>query len=99
MSSGRARPTVERPVATTGEGRFVGIAHEGIDVFRGIPYAAAPIGDLRWREPQPRPKSSLLHEAAAFGPIPVQKAPGGGLAGRAQSEDCLTLNIWRPTGA
>ncbi|MDQ0558645.1 para-nitrobenzyl esterase [Rhizobium mesoamericanum] len=59
-------------------------------VFRGIPYAAPPVGDLRWRNPRPAGKWKGVRNAREFGPSCVQAAP------LPQSEDCLTLNIWMP---
>ncbi|MEQ1806149.1 MAG: carboxylesterase family protein [Burkholderiaceae bacterium] len=70
-------------------------AGPGVRVWRGIPYAAAPVGPLRWRAPQPAgawPGVRLAHEFGADfpqAPLPVSRAP-------TQSEDCLMLNIWVP---
>ncbi len=72
-------------------------------VFKGIPYAAPPVGDLRWREPQPV-RWDGIHEALEFRPACTQPLNGdgsvnlGGYAGPV-SEDCLNLNIWAPRGA
>jgi para-nitrobenzyl esterase len=75
-------------------------------VFKGIPFAAAPSGDLRFRAPQPSPKWEGLRDATAFGPACPQPAPqpiaGSVFAGMftAQEaetgEDCLNLNVWTP---
>jgi len=67
--------------------------NEPVEVFRGIPYAQPPVGDLRWRAPEPVEPWEGTLQAVAFGPQCVQ-GNGGGNA----SEDCLFLNIWRPTG-
>ena len=69
-------------------------------VFRGIPYASPPVGALRWRPPEPVPRWHGIRDAAAFGPMCPQP-PAGGLAAQilpseAESEDCLTCNIWTP---
>lgn len=69
-----------------------------IRVFKGIPFAAPPLGELRWKEPQPvRPWSDVL-DAGGYGNDPVQ-APHPGLQGPAIAEDCLTLNLWTPAAS
>lgn len=91
-----ALPTVE-----TKSGKLRGANQEGIDVFRGIPYAAPPVGELRWRPPQPVKKWEGVRDAVNFGTNCAQAGwqpkPGGIADG--SSEDCLYLNIWRPAGA
>jgi para-nitrobenzyl esterase len=64
-------------------------------VFRGIPFAAAPVGDLRWRAPQPAPHWDGVRKADELSPVCLQNGPGGGTS--KPSEDCLYLNVW--TGA
>jgi para-nitrobenzyl esterase len=71
-------------------GLLNGVEENGIRVFRGIPYAAAPVGELRWRAPQPAPAWKGVRKAEEFGPVCMQSGT------RAMSEDCLTLNIWTP---
>jgi len=74
-------------------GKLRGLRSEsGVLVYKGIPYAAPPIGQNRWRSPQPAQPWSGTLNASEFGPRACQflKIPGG----RKQSEDCLTLNIW-----
>ena len=66
-----------------------------IQVFKGIPYAAAPVGDLRWRPPAPPAAWTGVRKADQFGPMCPQPQPPGRSA--PMSEDCLSLNIW--TGA
>lgn len=69
-----------------------------VRVYRGIPYAAAPVGPLRWRPPTPPPHWEGLRTGAEFGAACPQ-ALGAMLTGGKmpkQSEDCLTLNIWTP---
>jgi para-nitrobenzyl esterase len=65
-----------------------------IRVFKGIPFAAAPVGELRWRTPQPAPRWDGVRKADQFGPRCMQ---GSGPGGPPMSEDCLFLNVW--TGA
>jgi len=68
-----------------------------VRVFKGIPFAAPPVGPLRWRAPQPAAKWDGVKAATAFGPRCMQGG-GGGRAGAppppATSEDCLYINVW-----
>jgi para-nitrobenzyl esterase len=87
------------PVVRTSSGLVEGRAEGIVRSFKGIPYAAPPIGDLRWRAPMPPAQRGLL-KADAFGPACIQPPSQAqdsslGPAGR-QSEDCLTLNVWSP---
>ena len=79
-------------------GIFVGKKHKKILSFKGIPYAQQPVGELRWRLPQPLPDSEDVYEAFYYGsqePQPVRTvAPN---AYYHQGEDCLHLNIWANT--
>jgi para-nitrobenzyl esterase len=61
-------------------------------IYRGIPFAAPPVADLRWRAPQPPPRWQGVRKADKFGPICMQNAPGG--AAQPMGEDCLYLNVW-----
>ncbi len=87
-------------VQTTG-GRVHGASENGLSVYRGIPYAAAPVGELRFRVTQPHPGWSDVLDCDSFGAIAPQipnealDAMVGG-APQAQSEDCLFLNVWTP---
>ncbi len=71
----------------------------GIHEFRGIPYAAAPVGPRRWQAPQPAPKWTNVRPATQFGPRAMQLPLFGDMNFRSNgvSEDCLYLNVW--TGA
>jgi para-nitrobenzyl esterase len=71
-------------------------ADASITAFKGIPYAAPPVGELRWRPPQPAAKWQGVRKAEQFGPICPQPT-GHGAPAPAMSEDCLFLNVW--TGA
>ena len=76
-------------------GLLQGTVEDGLRVYRGIPYAAAPTGDLRWRPPQPVPKWPGVRAADQFGRACIQTNPA--IANLpAPSEDCLYLNIWTP---
>jgi para-nitrobenzyl esterase len=90
---------IPEPVRVDG-GLLSGVPGAGpfVRVFKGIPYAAAPIGDLRWRAPQPVRKWAGIREASNFGPRPMQLPLFGDMIFRSQgmSEDCLYLNVWTP---
>ena len=76
----------------TGNGLVQGVAEKDLTVYRGIPFAAAPVGDLRWRAPQPAAKWEGVRPATKFAPDPIQ----GAGTGPSVSEDCLYLNVWTP---
>ena len=71
----------------------------GIRVFAGIPYALPPVGDLRWREPQPMTNWNGIRAADHFGDRPMQPTLWKDMIFRStrMSEDCLYLNVWAPT--
>ena len=81
----------------TTSGLVIGGADDVV-AFMGIPYAAPPVGPLRWRPPQPAPAWSQPLVANKVGPICMQKydAKDNGVGPPPMSEDCLTLNVWRP---
>lgn len=79
------------PVLTE-KGLVQGVAEKDLTVFRGIPFAAPPVGDLRWRAPQPAAKWEGVRQATRFAPDPIQ----GAGTGPGVSEDCLYLNVWTP---
>jgi para-nitrobenzyl esterase len=82
------------PVAETRSGAVAGRMVDGQAVFLGIPYAKPPVGDLRWRAPEPAETWTGTREAAEFGFSCVQDYDIG-----PTSEDCLTLNVWAPAPA
>src|SRR5262249_44478583 len=97
-----AAPPTMQIAAIDGDPTYVptesGLAHgtleEGMRAFRGLRYAAPPVGDLRWRDPAPPPPCpDGVCEAAEFGPICLQRRFNGTLGG---SEDCLSLNVFAP---
>jgi para-nitrobenzyl esterase len=74
------------------DGLLQGTSEDGLTIYRGIPFAAPPVGDLRWRAPQPAAKWEGVRQATKFAPGPMQRGnpPSG------KSEDCLYLNVWTP---
>jgi para-nitrobenzyl esterase len=94
-----ASAAIAEPVKTDA-GLVSGAAGTNADVrvFKGIPFAAAPVGDLRWKAPQPAAKWDGVRKAEAFGPRCMQGGGGAGGAGAppppTTSEDCLYVNIW-----
>jgi para-nitrobenzyl esterase len=76
-------------------GEVEGAIENGLRVFEGIPYAAPPVGDLRWRAPRSPASWEGVREARTFGPACPQ-APSKDVPAEAMSEDCLTLNVWAP---
>lgn len=98
-----SKADASHPVAQTAKGVVRGRREGVANVYRGIPYAAAPVEDLRWRSPQPVTPWQDVFDAAAFGPAPPQAGPKDvedivaiGGAPEPTSEDCLTLNLWAP---
>lgn len=92
------------PQVTISTGTVQGTAESGIRRFLGIPYAAAPFGENRFRAPQPPARWEGIREASEFGPTAPQVAyPGeiGKLLGsiRIDGDDILTVNVWAPDGA
>ena len=80
------------------EGTLEGINESGIKTFKGVPFAAPPVGDLRWKAPQPVEKWQGVRQAKEFGPNPMQENIFGDMnfGTKKMSEDCLYLNIWTP---
>jgi len=77
------------PVATE-YGLVQGAAENELTVYRGIPFAAPPVGELRWRAPQPHAKWDGVRPATQFAADPYQGD------GKGVSEDCLYVNVWTP---
>lgn len=87
-------------VVTTDTGKLQGVAQGSVESFKGVPFAAPPVGNLRWRAPQPAQPWQGVRKADAYSadcmqvPFPSDAAP----LGTKPAEDCLYLNVWRPAG-
>ncbi len=94
-----AQSSNEPPVVKTLNGTLEGVNVSGIAEFKGVPFAAPPVGDLRWKEPQPAKNWSGIRKADKFGPRAMQLNVFGDMNFRSNglSEDCLYLNIWTPS--
>jgi para-nitrobenzyl esterase len=77
-------------------GLVQGTSEDGLTVYRGIPFAAPPVGDLRWRAPEPAASWEGVRQATKFAPMPVQRMGNPSGEQRPMSEDCLYLNVWTP---
>lgn len=85
---------------TLPEGTLQGSDSAGIRSFKGIPYAEPPIGNLRWKAPQPALPWKGVRNATAFGPRAMQRFIFHDMIFRSSmSEDCLYLNVWEPDNA
>ena len=80
---------------TTAKGILEGKDLSGITVFKGIPFAAPPVGNLRWKAPQPVQKWQGVREAKEFGPNPMQEPLFGDMnfGTKTNSEDCLLMTM------
>jgi para-nitrobenzyl esterase len=92
------------PVVRVDTGQLQGVVDDGVVSYKGVPFAAPPVGDLRWRPPQPAALWTGVRQAtefgadcmqARFGPPPAPGAPPV----PAPSEDYLFANVWRPASA
>jgi para-nitrobenzyl esterase len=81
-------------------GTIAGTLADGLAQFKGIPFAAPPVGALRWKAPQPLRPWHEVRQTTAFGPACMQGTLGGAggrvPSGISVSEDCLYLNVWTP---
>ena len=94
------------PILETTSGPIRGAVSGSVAHFLGIPFAAPPIGALRWRPPHPVVRSTAVRDGTRFGPAAPQLGKGGGLIDLffspirgVSSEDCLYLNVWMPVEA
>jgi para-nitrobenzyl esterase len=95
VTAGASGQTQVKTAGGTVEG--VAVANGAVRAFKGIPYAAPPVGDLRWKPPQPAAPWTGVRKADAFGARCVQARVFGDMVFRDEaSEDCLNLNVWTP---
>jgi len=89
----------EAPRVKIANGELEGVNESGIKTFKGLPFAAPPVGNLRWREPQPAVNWNGVRKADKFGPRAMQLPVFGDMNFRSNgmSEDCLYLNVWTPS--
>ena len=98
-----AKPAAAK--VTIDAGVLAGEVANGVRVFRGVPFAKAPVGDLRWKAPVkpaawPGERAAVAFEPACPQPVNIdQKTSNGGGVSGVQSEDCLYLNVYAPENA
>jgi para-nitrobenzyl esterase len=83
------------PVVKVQQGLLQGVKENGLSIYKGVPFATPPIGDLRWRAPQTAQPWKGMKQATQFAPAPMQ----GGKPSSDKSEDCLYLNVWTPANS
>ncbi|MGA2104204.1 MAG: carboxylesterase family protein [Methanoregula sp.] len=98
LLSGCTQQAQDSTIVKTNAGSVSGINQDGIRVYLGIPFAAPPVGDLRWRPPAPVQSWEGVRAATEYGATcpQAQKGSVAGIAALNMSEDCLYLNVWTP---
>ncbi|MCY4517782.1 MAG: carboxylesterase/lipase family protein [Acidimicrobiaceae bacterium] len=86
---------------TISSGRLAGVDDQGVHAYKGIPYAAPPVGDLRWRPPVAPASWDGVRNASSYGPVALQQPMPGifgelGTPPNPAGDDCLRLNVWTP---
>ena len=83
-----------QPEVRIATGQVSGVSADGVESFKGIPFAAPPVGTLRWRPPAPAPAWTGVRDGSSFGPACPQMSRVRSWAAQT-GEDCLTINVWR----
>lgn len=93
-----AAAVAQNPQAKLDSGMIQGSVTDGVIAYKGIPFAAPPVGPLRWRAPQPVKPWAGVKQTTAYAPDCMQVvSPGGPMAlGTTPAEDCLYANVWLP---
>ncbi|HEY9264508.1 MAG TPA: carboxylesterase family protein, partial [Mycobacterium sp.] len=91
-----AQPSPDPALVQTAAGAVRGLVAPDHRLFAGIPYAAPPVGPLRWQPPKPAPPWDGERDGTRFGPRCLQDLEGDLELGRQTDEDCLSLNVWTP---
>src|SRR5438128_37276 len=84
------------PVVHTQNGDVLGVLQGSVESFKALPFAAPPVGDLRWRPPQDQANWLGVRDGSKFSSACTQRDKTGNIIG---TEDCLYLNVFRPQGA
>jgi para-nitrobenzyl esterase len=95
LIAGCRRDKLSEATVKLDDGIVQGTIEEGIAVFRGIPFAAPPVGGLRWKAPQPVEPWEGVFKADKYAPAPVQVKTSW-MGDIEMSEECLCLNVWTP---
>src|SRR5512143_4096437 len=95
-SSQTPAPSQTPPVVRVESGELQGVVADGVASFKGIPFAAPPVGDLRWKSPRPAKAWTGIRKADTYAPGCVQDPGMLKMMGTSASvsEDCLYLNVW-----
>ena len=97
-SASMAAVAPDAPIATTRDGVIEGGVRDEVNEFKGIPFAAPPVRELRWAAPRPAGRWTGIRSAREFGPACPQPQRSGARHLASINEDCLYLNVYAPAG-